>query len=481
MNLFVAYRWFWPLALFVIGLNTFLIFNDLWLYSLLPLGLIVVLYAIYRFDFALFTIAFFAPLSFNIEYVTDGKIGLFIPTEPLLALLLLLVIGKQIYKPFINTAIIQHPISWVLYIYLFWIALTSITSEHPIVSIKYLIVRLWFLVPILYFGAHFFKKEQNIKTFFWLYILGMSVVIGYTLFNHWLYNFGEKEGHWVMWPFFKDHTGYGAMVAFIIPILIGIYQSKKHGLLMQIALIFLIGLALVGVYFSYTRAAWLSLFAAAAVWLLIRFKIPFKYIFALGFIAVLLLALNWDQINMRLAKNRSEHTTEKFAERLQSAANVSTDASNLERINRWTAAWNMVVERPIFGFGPGTYAMEYAPYQNPENYTIISTNFGTLGNAHSEYLGPMAEMGFPGLLITLTLVALIFYKGITLYIRYPEGEFRILLLALVLALVTYFVHGFLNNYLDTDKAAVPVWGAIAAIIALELNLRNVKGDEKLLK
>lgn len=479
MNQLVAYRWFWPLALVVIGVNSYLIFTDQWLLSLLPIGLILGLFAIYRFDFALFTIAFTAPLSFNIEYLTDGKIGLFIPTEPLLAALLLLIIAKQIYKPFIDKAIFKHPIAWVLYVYLFWIAFTSITSEHPDVSIKYLIVRLWFLVPVLFFGAHLFKKEQNIKTFFWLYILGMSVVIAYTLFNHWLYNFGEKEGHWVMWPFFKDHTGYGAMVAFIIPILIGFYQSKKHGLLIQIALLFLIGLALVGVYFSYTRAAWLSLVAAAIIWLLIRFKIPFKYIFALGLIGLLLIAINWDQINMRLAKNRSEHTTEQFGERLQSAANVSTDASNLERINRWTAAWNMAVERPIFGFGPGTYAMEYAPYQNPENYTIISTNFGTMGNAHSEYLGPMAEMGFPGLLITLAIVALIFYKGITLYIRYPEGEYRTLILSLVLALVTYFVHGFLNNYLDTDKAAVPVWGAVAAIIALELRIRTVKGNEKL--
>ena len=239
---------------------------------------------------------------------------------------------------------------------------------------------------------------------------------------------------------------------------------------MQIAHLGLLLLAFVGVYFSYTRAAWLSLVAAGLVWLLIRFKIPFKYLFILGLIILSIIAVNWDQINMRLSKNKSEHTTEEFGKRLESAANVSTDASNLERINRWTAAYNMAVERPVLGFGPGTYAMEYAPYQNPENYTIISTNFGTMGNAHSEYLGPMAEMGFPGLIIMFLLVGILFYKGITLYIRYPNGEYKTILLALILALVTYFVHGFLNNYLDTDKAAVPIWGAIAAIIALELNL-----------
>ena len=433
--------------------------------------------AVFRFQFALMVIAFSAPLSFNIEYITDGKIGLFIPTEPLLAICLVLILAKQITRPFLDKSILNHPISWLIYGYLFWIGFTTITSSDVLVSLKYLLVRLWFLVPILFFGAQLFMKKEQIRLFFWLYVIGMSVVILYTLVNHSLYGFGEKEGHWVMWPFFKDHTGYGAMVAFIIPILIGFYYSKKHGLLAQVAIAGLIILAFIGVYFSYTRAAWLSLFAAAGVLALIKLKIPFKYLAGLGAIVLLIITLNWDQINMEMARNKSEHTTENFDERLQSATNVTTDASNLERINRWTAAWNMALARPILGFGPGTYAMEYAPYQNPENYTIISTNLGTMGNAHSEYLGPMSEMGFPGLIIMLLLVALIFYKGIKLYIRYPEGEFKTILLSLILAMVTYFVHGFLNNYLDTDKAAVPIWGAVAAIIALEIQLDRQTSTE----
>jgi len=470
LNAWLTYRWFWPLALAVIGVNSYLIFTDQWLLSLLPFGLIVAFLAIFRFDFALMVIAFSAPLSFNIEYITDGKIGLFIPTEPLLTLCLVLILIKQTFRPFIDKAILNHPISWVLYLYLFWIGFTTITSTDVVVSLKYLLVRLWFIVPLILFGSQLFLKKENIKMFFWLYVIGMSVVILYTLINHSLYGFGEKEGHWVMWPFFKDHTGYGAMVAFIIPILIAFYRSKKYGLLTQIAIFGLIVLAFIGVYFSYTRAAWLSLFAAAVVFALIKFKIPFKYLAGIGLVALFVIALNFDQINIEMARNKSEHTTENFDERLQSATNVTTDASNLERINRWTAAWNMAMARPLVGFGPGTYAMEYAPFQNPDNYTIISTNLGTMGNAHSEYLGPMSEMGFPGLIIMVILVALLFYKGITLYMRHPEGEYKTILLGLILAMVTYFVHGFLNNYLDTDKAAVPIWGAAAVIIALEIRL-----------
>ena len=45
----------------------------------------------------------------------------------------------------------------------------------------------------------------------------------------------------------------------------------------------------------------------------------------------------------------------------------------------------------------------------------------------------------------------------------------------ILALVTYFSHGILNNYLDTDKAAIPVWGLISIFITISTALnRSIK-------
>lgn len=65
---------------------------------------------------------------------------------------------------------------------------------------------------------------------------------------------------------------------------------------------------------------------------------------------------------MKLEKNRQD-TSSNLEEHLQSISNISTDASNLERINRWHSAFRMFAERPIFGWGPGTYSFEYAPFQ----------------------------------------------------------------------------------------------------------------------
>jgi O-antigen ligase len=202
------------------------------------------------------------------------------------------------------------------------------------------------------------------------------------------------------------------------------------------------------------------------------YKVSWKPIAVLASVAILAILLRWDQIQMELERNKYEHTTEAFDERLQSAANISTDASNLERINRWSCAIEMFKQRPIMGYGPGTYAFEYAPFQRPENLTIISTNFGDMGNAHSEYLGALAETGLFGMLSLIAVVFAIFYTGITLYHRIPAAykEDRILVLSTIMALSTYFIHAFLNNYLDTDKAAVPIWGICAMWLVYEAEL-----------
>ena len=70
------------------------------------------------------------------------------------------------------------------------------------------------------------------------------------------------------------------------------------------------------------------------------------------------------------------------------------------------------------------------------------------------------------------VLILIFYAGITLYYKLNKEDVatRAIVLSCILGLSTYFIHGFLNNYLDTDKASVPIWGICAIFIALNHQL-----------
>ena len=212
-----------------------------------------------------------------------------------------------------------------------------------------------------------------------------------------LHGFSEEAGHWVMWPFFKDHTSYGSILAMTIPISFWLYRNQKY-MYAKVFYLFVIVTFLIGLYFSYTRAAWLTMFGGFLVYVLYYFKIKIKWLLSLSIIPLIMILINFNEMRYLLNKNDAEHTTENFSERLESMSNVSTDASNLERLNRWNSAIQLFKERPILGWGPGTYAFVYAPFQDASDLTIISTNFGDGGNAHSEYLGPLSEQGILGLI-----------------------------------------------------------------------------------
>jgi O-antigen ligase len=464
------------LAILFVLANAYLIYKEFYFLSLVPVALLVMYAALFKIEQLFLFIAFCTPLSVNIETWTDG-FGLYLPTEPILFGIMILFIIHQIHKNRLENDIWKNPIIWAVGAHLIWLLFTSLTSSDIMVSFKFMLSRLWFIVPILFFGVHVFRKEKNINIFLWLYSVGLILVVSYTLFQHGREGFSEEAGHEAMWPFFKDHTSYGAILAMVYPIIIGLFFSKKQPPLTVAVLILMFVILTIGLYFSYTRAAWLSLAAAVGVLGLIKFKIKFRTLAIIGAVLGIIVFLSWDQIQMDLAKNDAEHTTEDAGERIQSMTNVSTDASNLERLNRWDCAWQMFKEEPLVGFGPGTYAFQYGKFQHSSNLTIISTNEGNGGNAHSEYLGPLAETGLPGLIIMLCIISAIFYKGIRLYHVLKSKEQRTMLLAMICGLVTYFTHGVLNNYLDTDKASMLVWGFAAAIIALEINHKKSMKEE----
>ena len=454
-------------------LNSFLIYKDFYYLLLFPFALIVLYLAFFQIQQLFLLIVFCTPLSLNLESLDlAGGLGFYLPTEPLLFGLLLIFLFKLIAdkKNRINSYW-KHPISFLILIQLIWIFVSSISSELPTVSFKFLLSRIWFVVPIYFFGLYFFKKGiSNIYSFLWAYLIPLTLVLVYTILTHASYGFSEESGHWVMWPFFKDHTSYGAIIALFFPVLIGLMTDKENSFFTTSILRIMFLIFSVGLFYSYTRAAWVSVFGASLVFLLFVFKIKFKYLFSFGLLAIVFIAINFTEINYLLNKNNAEHTTENFSERIESISNISSDASNLERFNRWNSAIELAKERPIAGWGPGTYSFVYAPFQDASDLTIISTNFGTCGNAHSEYLGPLAEQGIPGMVLMLLLVFFIFYRASILYIRLEDPKLKRIVMMLLLGLVTYFTHGILNNYLDTDKASIPVWGFISIIVAIDLYL-----------
>lgn len=466
--------WVYLLSTLFIVFNTYLIVNNHLWGALLPIVLFVILLYFLSLDKVILLITFLTPLAINIRNLDMGY-GISLPTEPLMIGVLIFFFIKILYERDYDHQVLKHPLTLAILFNLVWLLFTSLTSEIPLVSFKFLLSRLWFVIPFFFFAIILFKRYSNIKLFIWLYIIPLLGVIFYTIVKHSLYGFNEESGHWVMTPFYNDHTAYGAILSLFIPILVGFSFNKKYSIGTRIVSVTFTIIYIIALILSYSRAAWISLAVSFVVFIIIILRIRFRWILLTTGILVILFFTFQHQILDKLEKNKQD-SSENFVEHIKSIYNISSDASNLERINRWQSAIRMFQERPFWGWGPGTYQFLYAPYQMSKEKTIISTNAGDLGNAHSEYIGPLAESGLPGMLSILLIFSFSIFYGIRIYNRAIENEIKIISLGVVLGLIAYYVHGFLNNFLDSDKASVPVWGFMAILVAL--NLYHNKSREK---
>jgi len=457
--------WIYWITFAFLLINIVLIVNKIYFGLALPIAIIVLWLAIYAYNKLWYFVIFATPLS--IDIVIPGGIGFFFPTEPILFGLMGIILLRELTERNIDRKIFSHPITRIILIYLLWTFITSLTSSMPVVSFKFFLAKLWFISVIYILGIVIFKNKKRILSFFWLYLAGLTLVIVYTLFIHATNGFSEEAAHWAMEPFYKDHTIYGALLAFYFPVIIGMLFVTKIDKAGKIILVGLMVLFFIAIVLSYTRAAWVSLIAALVVAIIVFLKINYRTVLSGAVLLVLLFFMYSDSLLYQLGKN-SQDSSNNLSEHVESMSNISTDASNLERLNRWSSAIRMFNERPVFGWGPGTYQFQYAPFQKDSETTIITTRSGDLGNAHSEYLGPLSEQGLPGMIIFIVLAISITIFSLRLYSILPRGDLKTIVLFTYLGLFTYYVHGTLNNYLDTDKASIPFWGFIAVLVSIDL-------------
>ncbi len=471
-------NWIYLISIAFIVLNSLLIYYDIFYLSLLPFALVIAIFSITSTDRIFKLIVFFTPISILIsEFFPSISNNISIPAEPLMILLSVVFVLKIIIEKKVNKYLITHPVSISISFYLFWIVFTSISSSIPMVSVKFTLAKLWLIIPIYYFGVNYFSKLNKVNPFIWLYVASLSFVVIYSLFRHYEMSlFNRNAAGLVVSPFYNDHTAYGSVLALYLPVVFGFSfffktTAIKKTLIWATSLLFLCA-----ILFSYSRAAWLSIVISLVLLLIITLKIKLRTIIFFASIAIIIVVLNIGKVFILLEKNKKNSSSD-MVEHVQSIPNIMTDESNKERINRWTSVYYMFLEKPILGWGPGTFMFQYAPYQMSYNRTSISSNLAEGGNAHSEYLSLLVDSGAIGTLSYILIIITVFYTAIKVYNK-AKKQVKILSISLLLGLSTYYFHGFLNNFLDTDKASVPFWGFTAIIVALDLyHSNNDKSNE----
>lgn len=447
-------------------------------FFIIPASIILLIVSFYYPRYFFYFIVFFTPLSidFNIE-----SYGLTVsaPSEPMtLVLMGLFILGLLTQKIKLSNVNYKNLIFIAVAFHIFIMILTTFSSTIPIVSIKYTFNRLWFFIVFFLFGSFVFEKDKNIRLFFNIFILGLILVIFYTLNVHKDYSFLKEFKNRVSDPFFYDHTIYSCTISMFVPYMLLVFLYPKNfgykNLSRFISFPILV-ILLVGIYFSYSRGSYIGVGVALLLGLTLILKIP-KIIIGGGIALVaLLLVMNLDTINQFVSKNKSESGDNKsgIESHIQSISNIKTDESNTERLNRWSCAIRMFKEKPLTGWGPGTYMFQYAPFQLSHELTRISTNHSTLGNAHSEYFGALADSGIFGTLSVFGIIGAFLYSGIYLFRKGKNQAIKYHSLAALLGLTAYFIHAFMNNFWEQDKCAVPIYAMLAI---LTINLKKNKSS-----
>lgn len=463
---------FFLIAMALVLANGYSIVKESSVVQLITVAMVGLYIVFFHADWAMYLIALSTPFSIILK-VKDVQLGLSLPSEALMIMVTLLFFARILYDLRIDRSFLKHPISIAILIYLGWMLLTCLTSARPVISLKFFASKLWFITSCYWFFMQMVNDDlKNAVRYFNCYAVGLAIIVCITTYKHAISGFDEHYAHWVMTPFYNDHTAYGAALAFMLPLSAGFLFLPDNSLKNNIFYLLISLILATGLYLSFSRAAWISLTMSIGVLIILKLRIKLSWLVSGGLVVGLLLFFYADDILYKMSRN-SQDSSGNFVEHIQSMSNISTDASNTERINRWIAAYGMIKERPVFGWGPGTYQFEYAPFQHGYYRTIISTDFGDGGNAHSEYIGPCAESGIPGAVTVFVLVFVFLYCGIKTYIYTDDKTVRILSLCMTLALVSYYTHGIFNNFLDTDKLSVLVWAAMAVITVCDVKRQLV--------
>ena len=258
-------------------------------------------------------------------------------------------------------------------------------------------------------------------------------------------------------PFFTEHGTYAAFVSMLLPV--ALFEALERRGRARVGFAAAAFAMLLGVTFSFTRAAWLSLIVvlplALGLWARTR-----RSVRRLGLPAALVAATAIAIFSFGVGGRLARHA---------GTAVEAENVSNLERVNRWMAAWEMTKDHPWLGVGYGTYPDVYPSYRRKLIVTELA--YRHMG-VHSEPLRLLSETGVLGLLAGLWFLVVAGVAGVRSFRRAQDPAEGRLALGVTAGLATYAVHGLFNSYLGIDKVTLPFWLGLGVLASMSGRARH---------
>lgn len=404
------------------------------------------------------------PLS--TEYNFTPSLGLDLPDEPLLIILSVAVTASILFNPSPFRFIFESLIfKWIIAIVI-WICISLYYASNQWLALKFILAKIWYLLPLVMLTALIHLRSSNFRKTALYICIPLSLVVIQTLIRHAFYGFDFVAIKKTMGPFFRNHVNYSAMLVCLIPIGILLLQFTQHTRKRYIIHLGLI-IALLGLFFAYSRGAWLGLLVGIIGYYLIKKNILGKAIL-IGIISIvigLIVLIN----NNRFMQFAPEHDEtifhENFSEHLNATIGLK-DISNAERFHRWVAGVRMVAEKPWTGFGANSFYNNYQPYTAAAFKTWVSNN-PEHSTVHNYYLLLALEQGLPALILFAGFFIYLLLLTQQLYHQFQQNYYRQISMGLGILLMMIASLNFTSDLIETDKIGGLFWLTTGILISLK--------------
>ncbi len=447
--------------------------TELYYFSLVPFGLLIAYLAIINFKALYFLLL--STIPFSIEYSFSGSLGTDLPDEPLMIGLMFvtLIFVLTSYKS-IPTGFFGNILIVALIVHLFWIFVTSFTSVDSLISFKVFAAKIWYMTTFCILTSVVLKTKEDLKTAFWCIYIPLTLMVIQVIVRHGMQNFSFDEINKPMYPFFRNHVNYAAILSVFFPFILWARGQYASGSFKKRLLTFSVLLYIASVYLSYTRTCYLALLLIIPFYFVVKHKLM-KPVFVFIFIgtAAGLTYLFTNNTYLKFAPSYEETIIhDEFGKHLSSTFE-GKDVSSMERVYRWVAATKMFQDRPWFGFGPGKFNPYYKSYTITSFETYVSDN-PEGSTAHNYPLLLITEQGIIGLTVFLFFTAVIFIYGEKIYHRMKNEEGKKVVMFLLLMLAMVYVNLSLSDMLETDKVGPFFFIGVALLAAADIRSRSLK-------
>ena len=464
------YLFFFSSILIFVAASIYGVYIEMPYISAIPVLLIFAAITLNNFSYLFYFLVASLPISIDVFF---GSLSLSTPSEALMltltAIIVLLIINKRLkLNEYLNNAILI-----LIFLQLLLFTFNIFVSLAPVLSLKYLLAKLWFYTALIIIPLVVLRSEKDFKKTFWYFFVPLMLTVFYTIFNHALTGFGFEEVNSSARPFYVNHVIYACTLGMSLPIVVGAIGWYKENKLVRLILILSVIILLFAIITSYTRTTWLSIIAALAAIVVFNTKYLKLSIFvALIGVATFCYYLVDNNTYMKYAPNyqKTVFNQEDFGKHMEATVEMS-DISGMERIYRWVAAVNLIKHNFWFGTGNNTFYPTYKSYANPAFVTYVSDN-PEKSSTHNYFLMVFSEQGVFGFIIFSMIYLWSIIKTYSIYRRSNDKFIKTLMTSCFAVLVIFLVHLALGDMVEVDKNGGIFFVIISMIIMFDVKTKK---------